>query len=296
MSTFKDLNQFSPHILGGAIAKVKRGRRRLEHIPIQQALPWYSLYVIENGEVQITTDIHGQVKILAPCTLLIQPGTSFKLEVPVASDFAWFEWGIRASQLEERHQGQSELGWRYADRKNQPQDMEAFGVELPLELPTDLYHSTWELSHRVNGLWWRDGAHYLRANNLLGTWLLDVLDTFRLKENTINLSGEPSGNLKKYIEIAESQLEQTLTVQSWARLLHMTPKTLNKRFQEAAGITAKEMLDQLRFQRARSWLLQGKNTWDVAKYAGFGSRSSFSRWFQHRTGVPPGKWRNQQGK
>jgi AraC-like DNA-binding protein len=69
-------------------------------------------------------------------------------------------------------------------------------------------------------------------------------------------------------------------------------RTLQRRFMEHVGVSPRQHLRWLRFERARQLLLQRKHrSVDVAMLAGYSDQAHFVREFRRFAGVTPGRWR-----
>jgi AraC family carnitine catabolism transcriptional activator len=69
-------------------------------------------------------------------------------------------------------------------------------------------------------------------------------------------------------------------------------RTLQRRFLEHVGVSPRQHLRWLRFERARHLLLQHEHrSVDVAIFAGYSDQAHFVREFRRFAGVTPGRWR-----
>lgn len=98
------------------------------------------------------------------------------------------------------------------------------------------------------------------------------------------------------IELVRGAIQQRLTgsrptIEDIARDLHMSPRSLQRRLQEA-GSSYQRMLDDARHQMARYYL--GNSVLELNETAyllGYEDSNSFTRAFRGWEGVPPGTWR-----
>jgi AraC-like DNA-binding protein len=120
--------------------------------------------------------------------------------------------------------------------------------------------------------------------------LLDML-TPQFEQELKQHSGEDS-----FIELARGAIQQRLTghrpnVEDIARDLHMSPRTLQRRLQEA-GSSFQQVLDEARHQMARYYLGNSVLELNEAAYLlGYEDANSFARAFRGWEGMPPGHWR-----
>jgi AraC-like DNA-binding protein len=69
-------------------------------------------------------------------------------------------------------------------------------------------------------------------------------------------------------------------------------RTLQRRFMDQLGVSPRQHLRYLRFERARQLLLQRDHrAADIAAIAGYSDQAHFVREFRRFTGVTPGRWR-----
>jgi AraC-like DNA-binding protein len=76
-----------------------------------------------------------------------------------------------------------------------------------------------------------------------------------------------------------------------AQQMHCSPRTLRRHLQEL-GTHYQELLDELRFERAKTLL--GQDDWPIcriAEYLGFSETASFRHAFQRWSGVAPSRFR-----
>lgn len=69
-------------------------------------------------------------------------------------------------------------------------------------------------------------------------------------------------------------------------------RTLQRRFMEQLGVSPRQHLRYLRFERARQLLLRrDRRAVDIAIAAGYSDQAHFVREFRRFAGVTPGRWR-----
>ncbi|GEM_PF-918963 len=284
----------SPHVISGAVGKMNRGRRRLQHQGADEEVPWYTLLVLESGSL-VLRDHQGHTHTRKEaCAILLEPCSRWQIDLPPLSEYCWVDFGLTS---EERvHREEDRHGWRYVQRHPQPVMMDLFGVEAPLILEMTLYQSSLHLCREVNGLWWRGGQSLLRAHCRLYNWLLEFLRCYDPEEREREeVFPEASEEVRGLIRIAERQLEQRFTTRIWAEMAGMSRTKLHQCFQAELGMSSGDVLDRIRLIRAQNSLLGGASVGLAAKDCGFQSRSSFSSWFHRKTGSSPSLWREDHG-
>ncbi len=97
--------------------------------------------------------------------------------------------------------------------------------------------------------------------------------------------------LERVRQLVVAQLAEPVGVDHLAQQLHCSPRTLRRHLQ-ALGTSYQNLLDELRFERAKALL--GQQEWPVQRIAevlGFSETASFRHAFQRWSGVPPSRFR-----
>jgi AraC-like DNA-binding protein len=88
-----------------------------------------------------------------------------------------------------------------------------------------------------------------------------------------------------------SLLPDRATLEAAADLLHMSPRTMQRRLDDE-GTRFSDVLDGTRERLARTWLAdEAVSLAEVSHRLGFSELATFSRAFKRWTGKPPGLWR-----
>lgn len=104
------------------------------------------------------------------------------------------------------------------------------------------------------------------------------------------------GRFSKLLEWVRTKPTQKHTLASMAKRALMSPRTLQRHFQDTLGLTPIGWLTQERVLLAREWLEQTRMPISrIAEKSGFGSEESFRRHFRVVVGVSPSAYRNQFG-
>lgn len=279
---------FFPHVLSGGNSLRQVGRGKETYLSSGLVQRSYTLWSLEEGAVQISIDAKKAERIEGPAALFLEPGHQYWVSTEPGTHSFWIEWGIQSSPLAYRSEKGEAL--RYKNRKEQP-DMETFfGVNVPVQLPEALFSPSHRLCRKISGLWWRSQRDRLQAHHLLGEWVLDLVDHFSNTEHNPTLFPDVSLETRKLFALAEQQLNQHLTITSWAKLAGCHRNALNQRMIRETGLTAKEVLNQIRIEQACRQLRQGETVEFTSEWVGFQSRTAFSRWFKLETGSSPSQW------
>lgn len=97
--------------------------------------------------------------------------------------------------------------------------------------------------------------------------------------------------LERVRQLLAAQLAEPPGLEQLAQQLHCSPRTLRRHLQEL-GTSYQGLLDELRFERAKTLL--GQQRWPVYRIAevlGFSETASFRHAFQRWSGVPPSRFR-----
>jgi AraC-like DNA-binding protein len=99
---------------------------------------------------------------------------------------------------------------------------------------------------------------------------------------------------RDFVSLVAARAESLLpdaTVETVARAMHMSPRTLQRRLDDE-GTRFSEVLGGVREGLARRWLADRDRPLSEIAYAlGFSDLATFSRAFKRWTGKPPGAWR-----
>lgn len=89
-----------------------------------------------------------------------------------------------------------------------------------------------------------------------------------------------------------SKIRHDLSMEALAKTLNTTPRTLNRRFQEALGCSPKQYVQEVRVEGAKHLLESTDlNYEEIVERVGYGDPSSFRRLFERVTKVSPSKYR-----
>jgi AraC-like DNA-binding protein len=154
----------------------------------------------------------------------------------------------------------------------------------PVRLESTLGH----LQHLRNKL--DQAENLLWANHLVS----DLLQQSLYEDHSAPalLSGPPDRLMLKASELLRADLQQPLKLEVLARVLHISPFQLSRRFRAAWKTNPAAFRTRLRIDKARQLLLQ--TTWTTEKVAeacGFENAFYFSRVFSRETGQSPRAFR-----
>lgn len=106
------------------------------------------------------------------------------------------------------------------------------------------------------------------------------------KKNTFTYS-----QIEKFIQ--DNILTQ-ISVADISNYVHLGEKQISRIVKEKKGISTKELIQELKFQKAKAMLLENSNysIKQVAEALGFSSEYYFNQFFKRKEGYPPGIFRN----
>lgn len=117
--------------------------------------------------------------------------------------------------------------------------------------------------------------------------------------NAVSLGHVPTkgsnGLAQVFRRLVDDHFRENWPVEHYVSALGTTPHLLGKSCRQAYGLSVKAFIDERRLLEAKRLLLfTVRSVEDVAYEIGFHDPAYFSRFFNNRTGLPPGEWRNEQ--
>jgi AraC-like DNA-binding protein len=112
-----------------------------------------------------------------------------------------------------------------------------------------------------------------------------------------SLSRAPNDFATTLREYLQAHLNETLTLESVARRMHLSRSQFARQVKQETGATFVEILTQCRIKEAK--LLLQESEWStaiIADFVGFKSVTYFHNLFAQRTGMTPGKFRQKARK
>lgn len=96
------------------------------------------------------------------------------------------------------------------------------------------------------------------------------------------------------IEQMERELQKAFSATALAARLHISYRTLHRRFHKATGLTPLAYLQALRVERAKALLETSRRSVEqIAANVGYADLSSFRRLFSRQTGLSPAEYRKR---
>jgi AraC-like DNA-binding protein len=173
---------------------------------------------------------------------------------------------------------------------------------LPEPVPDSGFGHFVEMAARIGltGGGERDPSAELRAYAYLQLLLAELLDEVQHDIRSYPLSralpeeGKLAARISAY---AEANCEEQDLLQTMCEHFHLSEKTLYRHVKSALGMSAKELIDKARVERAKSLLRNSDYPVTlVGEKCGFASDVSFHRVFKKETGLTPGTYRSEEAK
>jgi transcriptional regulator GlxA family with amidase domain len=101
-------------------------------------------------------------------------------------------------------------------------------------------------------------------------------------------------DIRRLQDRIEADFAEPLSLAELASSIHVSVRTLQRRFLAATGVTPIQYQQALRLTRAQALLEGGRQSVaDVAEAVGYGDRVAFGRLFKRQTGLTPAAWRQR---
>ncbi|MGX5217175.1 AraC family transcriptional regulator [Pseudomonas segetis] len=223
-------------------------------------------------------------------------GTYFKLDLRIEGELAW----VSASDYQQRPELEvfntemclASLNTICTDLLGQPLPLSAAQFQYPQPAYSSLYAKSFDCPLHFNA---QSNAFAFPAS-----WLsrrLPLADAITHQEMLMRcrkLNSEFSARqlwLARIRQLLSEQLASSPGLEQLAQQMHCSPRTL-RRHLRALGTHYQELLDDLRFERAKALLCQeGWPVGRVAEELGFSESASFRHAFQRWSGVAPSHFR-----
>lgn len=104
----------------------------------------------------------------------------------------------------------------------------------------------------------------------------------------------PEGLVYHIEQHVRRNLDQNLSLEHLASLVHLSPSYLSREFKRLTGRNLSAYITQTRVDRARELLAEGRHkNYEIARLVGFDDPVYFSRAFKKATGLRPSEYRRQ---
>ncbi len=134
-------------------------------------------------------------------------------------------------------------------------------------------------------------------SDLLKTYLaLFIIQTVRFRKTRyskiFNLNEQDDQVLRKFSQLVEIHFKEKHAVTDYAKLLHLSPKSLTKRLQKLGARSPSSLIKKrLILEAKRSMIYSARSVKEVAYELGFSDPAYFTRFFTKHAGEAPKKYR-----
>jgi AraC-like DNA-binding protein len=124
-----------------------------------------------------------------------------------------------------------------------------------------------------------------------------VLEAFSLlimrhsdQDAPLHALGKELAAVKRAKEYLTGNFNTKISLETLAKIAYLSPFHLLRAFRKTVGLPPHEYLINLRIERAKQLLAQGRALAEVAHETGFCDQSHFNRHFKRIIGLPPGQY------
>ncbi|MBN8708649.1 MAG: helix-turn-helix transcriptional regulator [Verrucomicrobia bacterium] len=169
-------------------------------------------------------------------------------------------------------------------------------IALPLDIALDdeACRRLRDLAGRV-AYYWSNPSPAMMMCNEQALMELSLLVYESLSKDEAPPAADRSGwfVVQRAMQVFAENLPENLSQEDLARRVGVSASHLRRLFHEVLHLSPKQMLDQMRFQRATQLMADPATKLEsVGEQCGFGSASAFSRAFRHHFGCSPQAWRS----
>lgn len=101
-------------------------------------------------------------------------------------------------------------------------------------------------------------------------------------------------NFKLYRQMVEEHFTKTRNVEDYARMLHMSKKSVNQATRNVAGLSAKQFIINRLILEIKRYLSQGElMNYEIAYFLGFGEAGNMTKFFKNYEGISPKEFRDK---
>lgn len=130
--------------------------------------------------------------------------------------------------------------------------------------------------------------------NNLYSWMREVIGEY-IEYGCKKYNSKTSSSIHKAVEYIKRNYHKDLTLYEMAQLIYLNPHYFSRVFKQETGHTFMEYLTLIRMEEAKKFLLTTNlNISRIARKVGYQDSNYFSRVFNKKEGVSPGKYRRQR--
>ncbi len=168
-------------------------------------------------------------------------------------------------------------------------------VPLPLDIPLDEQscRRLRSVAEKV-AYYWNNPSPAMMMCNEQALMELSLLVYESLSEGATTPAVDRSGwfVVQRAMQVFAEHMTENLSQEELAQSVGVSVSHLRRLFHEVLHLSPKQILDQMRFQRATQLMADPLAKLEsIGEQCGFGSASAFSRAFRHHFGCSPQAWR-----
>ncbi|KXH85156.1 helix-turn-helix domain-containing protein [Chryseobacterium kwangjuense] len=135
-----------------------------------------------------------------------------------------------------------------------------------------------------------DSNHLIRS---LLYQLLVVLNRYYAGVYDVQRDTYVHADFYRFRSLLEKKFMEDHNVESYTRMLNISPGFLNKICRQFSGLSAQQMIHYKRISEIKKELYQNKSAKEIAYELGFSDPSNFNRFFKKLTGTTPQQYRKK---
>lgn len=173
-------------------------------------------------------------------------------------------------------------------------DLFKYSYLNPLIKSTDLYSSTITVLLDVMNDMYIDANKVLNEQVIASTFktLALLIMNCTLGDNTVE--AQKNEMFVQFTELVEKNIDHEKSVEGYAKMMHVSGKTVNQATRKAIDVSAKQYIIQQLVQKIRLKLsFEQKSINEIADELGFSESSNMTRFFKKNTGISPNEFRGK---
>jgi len=159
---------------------------------------------------------------------------------------------------------------------------------------TDLYSATLKALFDVISGMYTHSNEVINEKVIASTFktLVQIIINSNSADNTVE--AQKNEMFVQFTELVEKNMDHEKSVEGYAKLMHVSEKTVNQVTRKAIDVSAKQYIIKQLVQKIRLRLsFEQKSINEIAYELGFSEASNMTRFFKKNTGISPKEFRNK---
>ena len=134
----------------------------------------------------------------------------------------------------------------------------------------------------------------LIVKSLLNKIIVTLIRDFHYVQDSDNVPTKYTKELQKVLAYIDNHLEESITLDQMARMLHITPNYFSKLFHDFSHMRFQDYVNSRRIEKAQEYLLNSNTDLtilDIAILCGFNNTANFNKAFRKFVGCTPREFR-----